>query len=73
MNKNIKSFKKYNEALETDCQTNGAIYNTNISDNNIKIDIEIPFILDIDESEAELLEANIHNALELVLRPYFKK
>ena len=26
--------------------------------------------LDLSESEAKLLEANIHNVLELVLRPY---
>jgi hypothetical protein len=27
--------------------------------------------LDLSESEAKLLESNIHNAMELVLAPYF--
>ena len=69
----FKNFKPIVEAIETKCQTKGAIYNTDISENNISIDIEIPFNIDLTKSEAKLLENNIHNALELVLKPYFMK
>ena len=33
--------------------------------------VELPFILDITEQEAEILETLIHNQLEVLLRPYF--
>lgn len=60
-------------AIKTECQTNGAIYDTNITNNGISVNISIPFILNLSEKEAILLEANIHNVLELVLKPYFNK
>lgn len=69
----LKNFIILKEALKTKCQTEGAIYQTDISEKNISINIKIPFKLELDESEAKLLEANIHNVLELVLAPYFKK
>lgn len=58
-------------AVETKCQTNGAVYNTEISSNNISVNVSIPFSLELSEEEAALLDANIHNVLELVLAPYF--
>jgi len=68
----FKNFKlNINEALKTKCQTGDAVYNTIIKDKNINVDIKIPFILGLSEEEAKLLEANIHNAMELVLKPYF--
>jgi len=68
----FKNFKVVNEAVKTECQTDGAIYDTKISDNKVSITVEIPFDLNLDEKEAKLLEDNLHNALELVLKPYFK-
>ena len=58
-------------AAETKCLTNGAIYNTEISSQKVFVSVELPFKLEIGEEEAELLDALIHNQLELVLRPYF--
>jgi hypothetical protein len=69
----FKNFRSINEAVKTKCQTEGAIYNTDISENKIGIDIKIPFNMDLTKTEAKLLEDNIHNALELVLKPYFMK
>ncbi len=69
----FKKFKIINEAIKTKCQTEGAVYKTDISKNDINIKIEIPFELKLDEDEAKLLENNIHNVLELVLAPHFKK
>jgi hypothetical protein len=69
----FKNFRPIGEAIKTDCQTKGAIYKTDISEKNINIDIKIPFNINLDKTEAKLLEDNIHNALELVLKPYFMK
>lgn len=68
-------------ARETPCQTPGVIYNVSIYDLTrqespktvVDTSTILPFVLDLSEEEAELLEDNIHNALELVLRPYFPK
>lgn len=68
----FKNFKTITEAVKTKCQTEGAIYQTDISQKNVSVNIKIPFKLDLDKDEAKLLEDNIHNALELVLAPYFK-
>ena len=59
------------EAVKTQCQTDGAVYNTKITQNEVKISVKIPFDLDLSETESKLLEDNLHNALELVLKPYF--
>lgn len=73
----IDLFKNFNplikEAIKTDCQTEGATYQTDISKDNISVNIKIPFELQLDKDEAKLLESNLHNALELVLKPYFNK
>ena len=58
-------------AIETKCLTSGAIYNTEITSQKVSVSVELPFKLEISEEEAELLDALIHNQLELVLRPYF--
>jgi GNAT superfamily N-acetyltransferase/8-oxo-dGTP pyrophosphatase MutT (NUDIX family) len=58
-------------ALETQCQTPGAQYHTTISGNEIDEMVDLPMSLDLDKSEATLLDADLHNAMELVLRPYF--
>ena len=58
-------------ALSTPCQTSGTDFHTHIVDNHIVVLIELPFDLDLTEEAAEMLEANLHNAMELVLAPYF--
>lgn len=68
----MNRIKKFTEALETKCQTPDVIFNIHISDKNIDINLELPESLNLDETEAELLEKNLHNALELALAKYFK-
>lgn len=67
-------------ALPTTCQTPGAVYHTHIGITTgmpprrtvIEARVELPIRIQTSVEEAALLEANIHNALELVLAPYFK-
>lgn len=64
--------KRFNEAVKTECQTPDAQFNIDISDEKVSVEVELPMKLDLTEDEAKLLESNIHNAMELVLAPYFK-
>lgn len=57
-------------ATATPCQTHGAVYGIEIGARQISVTVELPFVLDIDQI-AETLRANLHNAVELVLAPYF--
>lgn len=59
-------------AVKTKCQTPGANFETSISENQIAVKVTSLPLGDMTEQEAELLEANIHNALELVLSVYFR-
>lgn len=59
------------EALQTKCQTSGAVFNTEISSDSINVEVKLPFDLELSKDEAKLLEINLHNALELVLSKYF--
>lgn len=65
--------QKLAEALKTKCQTKDAIYDIELTDKSVKIEVKLPFDLDLTKSEAELLEANLHNVIEVVLSKYFKK
>lgn len=67
-----EQFKKFNEAMETPCQTPDVMFNIHIEEKKISIELDLPNELDLDEDSAKLLEANIHNALEMVLAQYFK-
>lgn len=58
-------------ALKTKCQTPGAQFHTTISSSKIECSIDLPNDLELSNKEAELLEKNIHNALEIVLAKYF--
>ena len=58
-------------ANPTKCLTNGAVFHTEIEDFNVATKVYLPFKLEINEEEAEVLETLIHNQLELVLRSYF--
>lgn len=59
-------------ALSTPCQTPETLFKTVISGNVICSVVELPFALNLGDEEAETLERNIHNALELVLAPFFR-
>ena len=59
-------------ANATKCLTDGAVFHTKIEEFTLDVKVYLPFRLDVDEEEAELLETLIHNQLELVLMPYFE-
>jgi hypothetical protein len=62
-------------ALETACQTPGAVYSTQIHSRGIKAEVrwsENGREVFLTPEQAELLDANIHNVLEIVLAPYFR-
>ena len=59
-------------AVKTPCQTPGAQFHTTISDSKVGLTVDLHKNLGLNESEATLLESNMHNAMELVLRPYYK-
>lgn len=65
------SAHRIDSALETECQTPGAIYDTEIGPKDVKVDVKLPGELDLDEDQAELLEKNLHNVVELALAPHF--
>lgn len=60
-------------AIETECQTNGAVFHTEISDRSISVKVDFGRTIYLTQEEAELLESNLHNAVELVLAPYYAK
>jgi len=66
----IEKFSTF-EAVKTPCQTPDAKFTTEITKDKISITIDLPSELDINEDEAKILEANIHNAMEMVLAKYF--
>lgn len=59
------------EAVKTDCQTCGVVYDTKIKSKEITIKLRLPKDLDITDNESKELSGNLHNALELVLAKYF--
>ena len=59
-------------AIETACQTPGLVYTTQIHDTGLTVVVNFNRVNYFTEDEAEILDANIHNALELVLAPYFR-
>ena len=65
--------KKLQEQNATECLTSGAQFHTYIDNKDVGINVDLPFELSIDENEAADLETLLHNAVEMILRPYFKK
>lgn len=60
-------------AIKTVCQTPGTVFHTKIESKKISCEVDLPKPIKLTEKQAELLEANIHNAMELVLARYFTK
>ncbi len=58
-------------ATETKCQTSGAVFHLTIKGTEVGCTVTLPFPLNLSEEQAELLEANMYNMMELVLAPYF--
>ena len=59
-------------ANQTKCLTNGAVFHTSVDENGITAKVDLPFKLNVDEKEAEIIETLIHNQLELILRYYYE-
>jgi len=60
-------------AINTPCQTDGAIYGISITQDTVMCMVELPFSLDLNSNEENTLRTNLHNALELVLARYFPR
>lgn len=62
-------------ALVTECQTPGANVVTRIHKIDdttvVSVAFDLPFRLELTEEQADQLERNMHNAMELVLAPFF--
>jgi hypothetical protein len=58
-------------AEKTKCQTPGAVFHSSIQDYSVSCRVDLPIKLSLSNEQAKVLDANIHNALELVLAPYF--
>ncbi len=69
----LNMLKEYyvNEANSTVCQTPDARFHISIKDKIVSCKVNLPESLELTETEAKLLETNIHNAMELVLAKYF--
>lgn len=63
-------------ATQTPCQTPGTHFATQIRSSSINVYLTGESLAErlqgLTEAQAEILEANIHNALELVLARYFQ-
>lgn len=58
-------------AIETECQTPGAVFHTAVQPRHVSVSVDLPFAVDLPEDAAGQLKANLHNAVELVMAPYF--
>lgn len=59
-------------AIETVCQTPDAEFHTSITHQGLSVTVDYGREIWLNETEAALLEANIHNALEMILARYFE-
>jgi hypothetical protein len=58
-------------AVPTECQTPGAWFSVHTTDRALEVTVHFSKSLNLNEKEARLLEANVHNALEMVLAKYY--
>lgn len=58
-------------AVATTCQTPGAWFHVRVHSGGVEASVTFPGPVRLDEAGAALLEANVHNALELALARYF--
>ncbi|MDC1160132.1 helix-turn-helix domain-containing protein [Luminiphilus sp.] len=58
-------------AIETKCLTPGAVFETHIQDESLSVRIDFGRKIDLSETEAELLEALVHNQLESALAQFW--
>lgn len=58
-------------ATATFCQTPGANFSTQISPRGVTVFVDFGRWINLDVHEAELLESNLHNVIELALARYY--
>ena len=60
-------------AVATACQTPGVTYRTRINEHEIMIEVDLGMdSLVLSAESAALVEANLHNAIELVLARFYR-
>lgn len=60
-------------AIATACQTPGALYSTTIEKHKVTVVVDLGHDeLHLGEESAALIEANLHNAVELVLARFYR-
>ena len=63
--------EKLEEQNSTKCLTSGAQFHISVTPNNIGVNVDLPFELNLNEDEAIEMETLLHNAIELVLSRYW--
>ena len=63
--------EKLEEQNSTKCLTSGAQFHISVTPNNIGVNVDLPFQLNLNEDEAIEMETLLHNAIELVLSRYW--
>lgn len=58
-------------AMSTKCQTPDAQFHTHITNRSVSVTVDFGKKIPLNIEESELLEANLHNAIELVLSRYY--
>ena len=66
-----KVIEKLEEQNSTKCLTSGAQFHISVTPNNIGVNVDLPFQLNLNEDEAIEMETLLHNAIELVLSRYW--
>lgn len=59
-------------AIKTICQVPGQ-FTTKIEEKSVEVKVNLSQQLKLSKSQAKILDANLHNAIELVLAPHFMK
>lgn len=58
-------------AIESPCQTPGTVYETNVSAGEVSVTLTFEHPLSLTGDQIAVLKVNLHNALELVMAPFF--
>lgn len=58
-------------AMSTVCQTPGAQFHTHITGESLNVTVDFGRNLGLNEEQATLLGANVHNVLEMLLAQYY--
>jgi hypothetical protein len=69
--KNGASKKTLKEQNSTQCLTSGAQFHIQTTPQNISVEVDFPFDLDLNRQQAIEMENLLHNAVELVLSRYW--